>query len=265
MNPQSLHRLMTLLNQMGHKPTPHASILDVGCGAGATVYTFVDHGFTNTAGFDVRDYLNLRAPEDRPRFHIGLDHGRLPFDSNSFDLVFSEEVFEHVHDQVPLWRELYRIMKPGSIAVHTLPGPYCLIEPHNYVPLGGVIAQYWWYKLWALLGIRNETQREAKLNATETARWNSFRYVENLNYVNDSCYKIIWEELGFNWKWLTQASFDMHPRRAIRWTGQLNRFLPIIAWSFRAFVSRKVLLQKPGADQATDARESRLLRLHGGC
>jgi SAM-dependent methyltransferase len=245
MTQQSLHRFIALLNQTGHKLDPDAAILDLGCGAGAAVYSFVEQGFTNTFGFDVRDYLKLRAPEDRHRFHIGLVNGRLPFGDSSFDLVFSEEVFEHVHDQVPMWRELYRIMKPGSIAVHTFPGAYGLIEPHNYVPFGGVIAHYWWYKLWALLGIRNESQRKHGTNARQTARWNAFRAVENLNYVNDSCYKIIWEELGFDWKWLTQESFDMHPRKVIRWAGRLNRLIPVVGWSFRALVSRKVLLHKP--------------------
>ncbi|HEY3783677.1 MAG TPA: class I SAM-dependent methyltransferase [Steroidobacteraceae bacterium] len=251
MTQQATHRFIKLLNQTGRELAPGACILDLGCGAGEAVYAFVEHGFPNTCGFDIKDYLHLRAPEDRHRFRIGLDNGRLPFDSNSFDLVFSEEVFEHVQDQVPMWRELHRIMKPGGISVHTFPAPYCLIEPHNYVPLGGVITQYWWYNLWALLGIRNEFQRKEGTNATQTARWNTFRIIENLNYVNNSCYRVIWEELGFEWKWLTQESFDLHPRGLIRWAGRLNRLIPIVAWSFRAFVSRKVLLQKPSSPRFT--------------
>jgi SAM-dependent methyltransferase len=248
MTEQLAHRFVTLLRHTGHKLAPDASILDLGCGAGAAVYAFLEHGFANTFGFDVRDYLRLRAPEDRRHFRMGLDNGRLPFDGDTFDLVFSEEVFEHVQDQIPMWRELYRVMKPGSISVHTFPGAYCLIEPHNFVPFGGVIQQYWWYKLWALIGIRNEFQRQQKLNATQTARWNTFRAVENLNYVSDSSYEIVWEELGFQWKWLTQESFDMHPRRMIRWAGRLNRILPLVAWVFRATFSRKVLLYKPKSE-----------------
>jgi SAM-dependent methyltransferase len=236
---------MILLKRLGQEPSSDASILDFGCGAGASVYAFLNHGFANVFGFDARDYLNLKAPEDRRYFRTGWHDGKLPFENDSFDFIFSEEVFEHVHDQVPSWRELYRIMKPGSYAIHSFPGSCALIEPHNYVPFGGVISHYWWYKLWALLGIRNEAQRERKLDATETARWNTFRYVENLKYVNSSCYKVVWEQCGFEWRWLTQESFDLHHSAVIRLAGRINRILPMLGWAFRALHTRKVLLHKP--------------------
>lgn len=236
-------RALTIMRGLGHRLEPDARILDFGCGAGATVYEFRDAGFTQAVGFDVSDYLKLREPGDRSYFTIGEKGDRLPFPSETFDLILSEEVFEHVHDQVPVWRELYRIMKPGGIAIHVFPAPYCLIEPHNRVPLGGVITQYWWYKLWALLGIRNEFQEE--LSATETALWNAFRFVENLNYVNNSCYAVIWDRLGFEWKWIDQESLDTNRRRVVRWAGRFNRVFPLVCWMIRTFVSRRVLLKRP--------------------
>ena len=36
--------------------------------------------------------------------------GRLPFDDNAFDLIISEQVLEHVMDQVGLLRELHRVL-----------------------------------------------------------------------------------------------------------------------------------------------------------
>jgi SAM-dependent methyltransferase len=239
---KSLQRLFMLLNRLEYTLLPNARILDFGCGAGATVYAFHDRGFPNAVGFDTKDHLELSAPEHRDRFRIGFEREGLPFTNDTFDLVISEEVFEHVQDQVPTWRELHRIMKPGGIAIHVFPGPYCLIEPHNYVPLGGILAQYWWYKLWAVLGVRNEFQQG--LSATETARRNLFRFVENLNYVNNSCYEVLWEELGFDWKWIDQESFDTNSRRVIRWMGGLNRVFPLICWISRTFVSRRVLLRR---------------------
>jgi SAM-dependent methyltransferase len=241
-NKKSLQRLFAILNHLKCTLAPDARILDFGCGAGATVYAFHDQGFANAVGFDTKDYVELREPEHRNRFRIGLEQGGLPFASDTFDLVISEEVFEHVHDQVPMWRELHRIMKPGGIAIHVFPGPYCLIEPHNYVPFGGVVAQYWWYKLWAVVGVRNEFQKG--LSAIETARRNTFRFVENLNYINNSCYEVLWEELGFDWKWIDQESFDTNSRRIIRWAGRLNRVFPLICWITRTFVTRRALLRR---------------------
>jgi SAM-dependent methyltransferase len=242
-----LDRFVNLLARNGEKLTPSAAILDFGCGAGSAVYALVDRGFTNTYGFDAFDHLKHRSAEERQRFCFGMTNGSLPFSSDTFDFVFSEEVFEHVHNQVPVWREIYRIMKPGGVAIHAFPGPYCLIEPHNHVPFGGVIIQYWWFKLWALFGIRNEFQREANLNSTKTARWNTFRAVENLNYISNSAYKVIWEDIGFEWKWLTQDTLDLNSRAIIRLIGRLNRVLPIFGWVLRTFFSRKVLLRKPSS------------------
>jgi SAM-dependent methyltransferase len=197
----------------------------------------------NAVGFDVTDYLKLRMPQDQALFKIGYESaGKLPFASETFDFIVSEEVFEHVHDQVPVWKELHRVMKPGSRAIHVFPAPYCLIEPHNYVPFGGVVSQYWWYRFWAALGIRNEFQQE--LSATETARWNTFRFIENLNYVNNSCYGVLWDKIGFDWRWIDQESFDTNRRRVVRWAGRLNRAFPLICWLSRTFVTRRVLLKR---------------------
>lgn len=235
-------RHLAILDRLGYELQHDSNILDFGCGSGATVYSFLEHGFKRVTGFDTNDYLELRAPQDIDRFKIGLEDGRLPFDDESFDLVISEEVFEHVHDQIPMWRELYRVMKPGSISIHVFPAPYCLIEPHNYVPLGGVLRLYWWYKVWAVLGIRNEYQQE--LTATQTARRNTLRIVENLNYVNNSCYRIIWEELGFDWRWIDQEAYDTNPRRIVRWAGKINRIIPLIGWAQRTFLTRRVMLRR---------------------
>lgn len=50
-----------------------ARILDYGCGAGGRVYELFDAGYTNASGYDVLDYLKLRDPADRSRFHIAPD------------------------------------------------------------------------------------------------------------------------------------------------------------------------------------------------
>jgi len=51
---------------------------------------------------------------------IGPD-GRLPYGDASFDVVCSLEVIEHIEDQFAFVRELYRILKPGGVAVISTP------------------------------------------------------------------------------------------------------------------------------------------------
>lgn len=53
---------------------------------------------------------------------VGADFSdRLPFDDGMFDAVVCMEVIEHLHDQLQLWREIARIVKPGGRAIVTTP------------------------------------------------------------------------------------------------------------------------------------------------
>jgi len=237
-------RKTAILTKLGVQLPKEARILDFGCGAGRTVYSLLDQGYTNTVGYDVKDRLELRDPVERSRFFTAdpTGGGRLPVEDNSFDLIISEQVLEHVKDQVGMLRELHRIMRPGGHALHVFPARYCLIEPHIYVPLGGVLGHRWWYKLWALLGIRNEFQKG--LSSDETADRNVFYFVAHLNYVPNLCYEIVWQRLGYEYKWIDQENFDTSERATVRMVGRLNRTLPLIGWMNRTFHTRRVYLKK---------------------
>jgi len=234
------HRI-AILEKLGYSLSRDAHILDFGCGAGRSVYALVDQGFSNTFGFDVTDYLELRNPSDRARFFIS-ESSRLPFEDNSIDLIISDQVFEHIKDQVGVLRELYRIMRPGGVALHIFPSRYCLIEKHIHVPLGGVIGHRWWYKIWALLGIRNQYQ--AGLSADETADRNAFYFVEGLNYVSNSCYRVVWQTLGYQYQWIDVEFFDTIDRPAARVIAKTLRMLPVLRWLNRTFRTRRVFLRK---------------------
>jgi SAM-dependent methyltransferase len=47
--------------------------------------------------------------------------GRLPYDDGSIDVACSLEVVEHVEDQFAFARELYRILRPGGLAIISTP------------------------------------------------------------------------------------------------------------------------------------------------
>lgn len=96
--------------------------------------------------------------------------------------------------------------------------------------------------MWALAGIRNEYQKD--LSADETANRKAYYFVEGLNYVPNSCYGVVWVQLGYEWKWIDQENFDTSERAIVRMVGMLNRALPAIGWLNRSFHTRRVYLRK---------------------
>jgi SAM-dependent methyltransferase len=54
---------------------------------------------------------------------------RLPFPDARFDLVFSDNVLEHLDEPVPVFREVFRVLRPGGLFLAKTP------NRHHYVAL----------------------------------------------------------------------------------------------------------------------------------
>jgi SAM-dependent methyltransferase len=112
---------------------------------------------------------------------IRMEPYNIPYDDEFFDVIISDQVFEHVMDYPTTLRETRRILKPGGAFLHLFPGRYRLIEPHVFVPLACMVRTRWWLKIWAHAGIRNEFQK--KLSAAEATEAN-YKYLNNCtNYL----------------------------------------------------------------------------------
>ena len=56
-----------------------------------------------------------------PIADVKADICNLPFDENSFDVVFCNHVLEHITDDTKAMQELYRVLKPGGMGVFQIP------------------------------------------------------------------------------------------------------------------------------------------------
>jgi SAM-dependent methyltransferase len=156
-------RQLEMWHRLGITPTTATVMLDFGCGGGERVHEFRRRGY-QAFGCDLMlparpigalaDDIDARIV--RP---IEMDPYRIPFDDQSFDLVFSITVFEHVRDYESALAEIRRVLKPDGIAVHVFPSRWKFLETHVFVPYASVIQARWWLCLWALLGVRNRFQR----------------------------------------------------------------------------------------------------------
>jgi SAM-dependent methyltransferase len=83
-----------------------------------------------------RYYRRLGVLQGRSIEHDGLelvtyDGSAMPFDSDSFDVVVSTAVLEHVVDMDAFVTELHRVTRPGGIGYHVYHNFYSLSGAHN--------------------------------------------------------------------------------------------------------------------------------------
>src|SRR5690606_10207253 len=80
---------------------------------------------------------------------LSVTSDTIPFADNTFDLVVSDQVLEHVFDLPTVLSEITRILKPGALAIHRFPNPNSLVEVHTRVPLTPLNRYRWYLALWA--------------------------------------------------------------------------------------------------------------------
>ena len=112
---------------------PGDRVLDVGAGFGRHVFECARRG----ADVVALDYAEDEVVETRATLGAMVDAGeidierfkgvlrgdatRLPFDDDSFDIVITSEVLEHIQDDVAAIAEMVRILKPGGAFAATVP------------------------------------------------------------------------------------------------------------------------------------------------
>ena len=96
--------------------------LDLGSGAGAFTAILAEVG-AEAIGAEVAEAAIHRARAEHPELdfrQIPIDEP-LPFEDNSFDLVWSSEVIEHVADTARWLSEVRRVLVPGGRLLLTTP------------------------------------------------------------------------------------------------------------------------------------------------
>lgn len=105
---------------MGFNQFAGKRLLEVGCGMGTDLLQFA-RGGANVTGVD----LTPRSVQTS-RHHLELydakgdfalsDAEQLPFNDQSFDVVYSNGVLHHTPDTAEAVREIHRVLRPGGLA-----------------------------------------------------------------------------------------------------------------------------------------------------
>jgi len=117
--------------------TVHSEVLDLGAGAGIVEQMNFKGLVRKICGVD----LDPRV-EENPY----LDEGRkasanqIPYPDNSFDLVFSDNVLEHLEHPELVFQEVFRVLKPGGVFLAKTPNKY------HYMPLIARLTPHWFHQ-----------------------------------------------------------------------------------------------------------------------
>lgn len=113
--------------------TPETALLDLGAGAGIVPeMNFLDHA-ARVCGVDPDPRV-----VDNPYLHEGREgYGEsIPYDDESFDVVISDNVFEHLDNPAQVISEMRRVLKPGGRLVAKTPNFW------HYVALGATVTPH---------------------------------------------------------------------------------------------------------------------------
>ncbi len=114
-------------------------VLDLGCGSGTSLDFFrARDPNVEWVGLDLPDSPEVRTRTRTDARFESFDGVTIPFDEESFDLVYCKQVLEHVRQPAPLLAEVNRVLAPGGFFAGSTSQlePFHSLSLWNYTPLG---------------------------------------------------------------------------------------------------------------------------------
>lgn len=231
-------------------------ILDFGCGRAEVVIEARRRGI-NAYGVDVFQGTTSSRKEFVARHGLlgdvvkQINNGIIDYESESFDLVVSNMVFEHVAEIDSALGEIYRVMKKGSLFISLFPAKEVVREGHVGIPFvhwfsrGSKIRYLYTFAL-RFLGFGLDNGRES------SAEWTS----KTLNYLDHkTSYRKQKDIISSFAKYFDvrtveddYINFRLSETTKARWLYSIMKTPPIkifVCWLFRRLACTVVFARKP--------------------
>lgn len=120
----SLGGLIAIDNMFSDLSIENLSALDLGFGLGGIAYYLAEKYKMEVTGVEIHPWMVQYANHKKPlaisnqlEFTTYDETGKLPFQSATFDLVYSKGVLNHVTDKLSLFKQVNCVLKPGGLFV----------------------------------------------------------------------------------------------------------------------------------------------------
>jgi SAM-dependent methyltransferase len=179
-------------------PNRKLDVLDLGCGEGTVMEQLFDYNY-ELYGYDLGERTDVLRTRFGPRFqntfddHIRIapDERSIPFANQSFDVIYANQVFEHIKFLDRIYAECARVLRPGGVLITLFPLATYPVELHakipfaHWIPPGRVRIAY--LQFFYALGLRPRWQgtsaHESAVHWDETLR--KICYYRFMNEIQD--------------------------------------------------------------------------------
>jgi len=115
------------------------AVMDLGCGPGDSVDFFrsIDESI-DWVGVDLEQSPEVDRRKRVDADFVSFNGTDLPFEKDHFDIIYCNQVFEHVRHPAALLKEIERVLKPGGYFVGSTSQlePYHSYSVWNFTPYG---------------------------------------------------------------------------------------------------------------------------------
>jgi len=247
------------------------AVLDVGCGAGGMLEYLLGYGY-DLYGYDLvalkDEWHKTRRKKLAPYFGASYDEHikvtrserEIPFEDNFFDVVYANQVFEHVRFLDKMISECARVLRPGGIFLTTFPLATSPVEGHvkvpfaHWIPPGKLRVRY--LQSCLALGLHGALA-EKKDSGLETAIFQD-RYLREETYyrfMNEavSVSKYYFEACTIETEALIRAKIDLltaNDKTSKAWLGSLLQFVDgdKLRWLVTNFYNAAFCMSNPRKD-----------------
>jgi len=202
-------------------------VLDVGCGLGATCFHMAEHGASSVVGIDIDaaliDFANQQLDGRYGHLNEVVDFHRSGgllegVDEHDFDLIISQDAFEHIAEPEAMVSELVSRLAPnGELAIG--------FSPLWHSPTGGHISHMTWLPWAHLLFPERVIMNERRRYMSVGKPWDGFRKWADVGLNQMSLHRFleIMDRTSLEKKYLAFNVYPNHARLALA----LNAFRKI--------------------------------------